>query len=62
MTYQPGGPPYYQQPYGQQPYGQYGSYAIGLLALAVVAVAALLFTTTTVRHALQDRRKPLVRV
>src|SRR6516164_7349259 len=43
-------------------YGQYGSYAIGLLALAVVAVAALLFTTTTVRHALQDRRKPLVRV
>jgi NNP family nitrate/nitrite transporter-like MFS transporter len=42
-------------------YGQYGSYAIGLLALAVVALAALVFTTTTVRHALQERRNPLVR-
>src|SRR5262245_47314459 len=42
-------------------YGQYGSYAIGLLALAVVAGAALLFTTTAVRRALQAQRGPLVR-
>jgi NNP family nitrate/nitrite transporter-like MFS transporter len=41
-------------------YGVFGSYAIGLLALAVVAVAALLFDTTTVRHAVQRAtlRKP----
>jgi len=43
-------------------YGQFGSYAIGLLALAVVAGAALLFTTTTVRHALRSQRDSLVRV
>jgi NNP family nitrate/nitrite transporter-like MFS transporter len=41
-------------------YGRFGSYALGLLALAVVALAALLFTTTVVRHALRGRGLPAV--
>ncbi|MCF3132346.1 MFS transporter [Streptomyces olivochromogenes] len=36
-------------------YGAYGSYALGLVLLALVATAALVFTATGVRHAV-DRR------
>jgi MFS transporter, NNP family, nitrate/nitrite transporter len=36
-------------------YGQYGSYTLGLIALAVVASAAMVFTTTVVRHAVDTR-------
>jgi NNP family nitrate/nitrite transporter-like MFS transporter len=36
-------------------YGAYGSYAVGLILLAAVAAAALTFTGTGVRHALNRR-------
>lgn len=39
-------------------YGQFASYALGLLALAVVAAAALLFTATAVRRAVNTRIAP----